>query len=80
MSINNTYIGPQSLTLGLHVYKKYLHWAPKSINMTYIGLFAALGLGFRTSGLAANGYGSGLGLRVWGPRFRGFLNTPPLLP
>ena len=31
------------LALGLHVYKYYLHWAPKSINMTYIELFGALG-------------------------------------
>ena len=29
--------------LGLHVYKQYLHWAPKSRNMTYIGLFGASG-------------------------------------
>ena len=33
-------------TLGLHVYKCYLHWVPKSINITYIGLFGALGVYF----------------------------------
>ena len=39
-------------TLRLHVYKWYLHWAPNSIDMTYIGLFGALGIGFRVKGLA----------------------------
>ena len=32
-----------SKSLGLHVYKQYLHWAPTSINRTYIGLFVAPG-------------------------------------
>ena len=32
-----------TVTLGLHVYKEYLHWAPMSINITYIGLFGSLG-------------------------------------
>ena len=29
------------------MYKLSLHWAPKSINRTYIGLFGALGFGIR---------------------------------
>ena len=32
------------VTLGLRAYRQYLHWAPKSIDMTYVGLCAALGL------------------------------------
>ena len=36
------------LTLGIHVYKEYLHRALKSIDdVTYIGLFGSLGLGLR---------------------------------
>ena len=38
-------LGTWTLTLGLHVYKYYLDWAPMSINDTYIGLFGAQGLG-----------------------------------
>ena len=34
--------GKPPTPLGLHIHKKDLHWAPKSINMTYIGLFGAL--------------------------------------
>ena len=30
-------------TLGLHVYKYYLHWVPKSTDITYNGLVGALG-------------------------------------
>ena len=30
-------------TLGIHVHKYYLHWALKSVNITYIGLFGSLG-------------------------------------
>ena len=29
--------------LGIQVYKYYLHWAPKSVNITYIGLFGSVG-------------------------------------
>ena len=39
--------GVFSFPLGPHVYKLSLHWAPKSINRTYIGLFGALGFGIR---------------------------------
>ena len=30
-------------TIGIQVYKWYLHWALKSVNVTYIGLFGLLG-------------------------------------
>ena len=33
-----------SITLGIHVHKYFLHWALKSVNITYIGLFGSLGL------------------------------------
>ena len=33
------------LTLWIQVYKYYLHWAPKTVNITYIGLFGSLGIG-----------------------------------
>ena len=33
-----------SLTLGLQVCTEYLLWALKYVNMTYLGLFGALGL------------------------------------
>ena len=36
-----------SLTLGIEVYKYYLHLALKSVNMTYLGLFASLGQGWK---------------------------------
>ena len=31
------------ITLGIHVFKSYLRWALKSVNITYIGLFGSLG-------------------------------------
>ena len=31
-------------TLGIQVYKYYLHWAPESVNITYMGQFGSLGL------------------------------------
>ena len=31
------------VALGIHVHKYYLHWALKSVNITYIGLFGSLG-------------------------------------
>ena len=33
-----------SHTLRIQVYKYYLHWAPKSVNISYIGLFVSLGI------------------------------------
>ena len=33
------------VALGIHVHKYCLHWALKSVNTTYIGLFGSLGLG-----------------------------------
>ena len=38
--------------VGFHVYKRYLHWSPMPKNITYIGLFGAvgdLGSGFKGS-------------------------------
>ena len=31
------------ISLGIHVHKSYLHWALRSVNSTYIGLFGSLG-------------------------------------
>ena len=31
------------ISLGIHVHKYYLHWALKSVSITYIGLFGSLG-------------------------------------
>ena len=31
-------------SLEIHVHKYYLHWALKSVNITYIGLFGSLGV------------------------------------
>ena len=33
--------------LGIQVYKSYLHWALKSVNLTYIGLCGSQGFGMR---------------------------------
>ena len=33
-----------STSLGIQVDRYYLHWAPKSVNITYIGLFGPLEL------------------------------------
>ena len=30
-------------SLGIQVYKQFLHWALKSVNISYSGLFGALG-------------------------------------
>ena len=37
-------------TLRLQVYKQYLLWAPKYINMTYFGLFGASGKHYENTG------------------------------
>ena len=39
--------------LEIQVYKYYLHWALKCVDIAYVGLFGSLGLGFKGQGLWA---------------------------
>ena len=43
MSSYHRLISSTNRTLEIHVHKYYLHWALKSVNITYIGLFGSLG-------------------------------------